>query len=93
MKIHGIHYNWHQHPSVGEVYHHYYVGGKYEAPDWEHSATVTYIEKGPENYVVSFDNGVDIIVTNINKLFVIPNDFYQKEGNSSGGGGRTDQDE
>jgi hypothetical protein len=73
MKIFGIHYNWHTHPTVGEVYHHYYIGEAYEAPNRFNMSEVTDIETvGDNEKRVIFANGSDIFVTNINKVFIIP---------------------
>jgi hypothetical protein len=77
FNIWGIRYNWHVHHAVGEVYHHYYVGVEYEAPDWEHKAIVTFIRPVDDYYLVSFDNGVDIKVNNINQIMLTPDDFSE----------------
>jgi hypothetical protein len=93
-KIWGIHYNWYPHPTAGEIYHHYYLGATYEAPNYQHVAEVTQIEDlGKGEFRISFDNGVDIKQNNINQIIIIPDDFSEKDADGTGSGGRTDKDE
>jgi hypothetical protein len=80
--IFGINYNWHTHPQVGEVYHHYYVGEEYDAPDWQHKAKVVFIEELGDKFRICFDNLVDIFQSNVNKVIIVPN---EKASGRSGG--------
>ena len=81
--LYGIHYNWYQHPQAGELYHHFYVGAQYDSTDKGHVAIVTFIEDlGKGQYKVSFDNGVDRIVSNVNQIIVKPDELSESETDS-----------